>query len=59
MKITYNNLLGETKQLFDSQPEEVRKAIITMQEIVLDSDLQTVLDYLDSDEIKYVTYSHS
>lgn len=59
MKLTFTDLLGKTRELYDSQPEEVKKTISYSDMCSIDESVKTVLDYLNSDEMQYITYSHS
>lgn len=57
--MTYTNLLGEYKELFDSQPNEIKETISLGKEYANDNDIQTVLECLSNNEVQYMTYSHS
>lgn len=59
MKFTFTNLLGETVEILSEQPAEVSQAIKDTQKCTLDQDIRAVMEYLNNQETKYVTYSHS
>jgi len=59
MKMTYTDLLGEYNELFDNQPEEVRKLIEFQRKYENDSDVQTIISYLTREEVQYKTYTHN
>ena len=59
MKVSFIDLLGETKEIFSEQPSEVRQAIGDVSNFVIDINVKTVIDYLSDYQAQYVTYSHS
>ena len=59
MKVSFTDLLGETKEIFSEQPPEVRQAMEDVSNFVIDVNVKTVIDYLSNNQIQYVTYSHS
>lgn len=59
MKVSFTDLLGETKEIFSEQPLEVRQAMEDVSNFVIDVNVKTVIDYLSDYQAQYVTYSHS
>ena len=59
MKLTFTDLLGEYKELYNDQPEEVKEVISFREKYENDADVQAVISYLTKEEVQYVTYSHS
>ena len=59
MKVSFIDLLSETKEIFSEQPSEVRQAIGDVSNFVIDVNVKTVIDYLSDYQAQYVTYSHS
>ena len=59
MKVSFIDLLGETKKIFSEQPPEVRQAMEDVSNFVIDVNVKTVIDYLSDYQAQYVTYSHS
>ena len=59
MKLTFTDLLGEYKELYNDQPEEVKEVISFCEKYENDTDVQAIISYLTKEEVQYVTYSHS
>ena len=59
MKVSFTDLLGETKEIFSEQPPEVCQAMEDVSNFVIDVNVKTVIDYLSDYQAQYVTYSHS
>ena len=59
MKVSFIDLLGETKEIFSEQPPEVRQAMKDVSNFIIDVNVKTVIDYLSDYQSQYVTYSHS
>ena len=59
MKVSFTDLLGETKEILSEQPPEVRQAMEDVSNFVIDVNVKTVIDYLSDYQSQYVTYSHS
>lgn len=59
MKMNYTDLFGAYNELFDNQPEEVRKSIEFQRKYENDSDVQAIISYLTREEVQYKTYTHN
>lgn len=59
MKITYNDLLGEYKVLYEEQPNEVKELIQLGEKYRKDTGFQEVLECLSKIETQYTTYTHN
>lgn len=59
MKSTIIDLLEQSKELLDVQPEEVKESLYMLSEYQEDTDIKTLKEYIDNMEVQYPTYSHS
>jgi hypothetical protein len=59
MKITYTDLLGEYKVLYEEQPDEVKELIQLSEKYRTDAGVQEVMECLTEIETQYLTYTHN
>lgn len=59
MKSTIIDLLEQSKELLDVQPEEVKESLYMLSEYQEDTDIKTLKEYMENMEVQYSTYSHS
>ena len=59
MKLSYYDLLGEYKELYDNQSESVKQALEESKEIKDNTSIKEIVSFLSQQEVEYSTYSHS
>lgn len=59
MKLSYYDLLGEYKELYDNQSESVKQALEESKVINDNTSIKEIVSFLSQQEVEYSTYSHS
>lgn len=59
MKYTYTDLMGQSKEIFDNQSEEVKETIRVVNEYHENESFKEVMSCIQEQEIKYITYTHN
>ena len=59
MKYTYTDLLGKTKEVLETQPQEVKDAIQFISEYQDSAEDITMIQSIETKEYQYRTYTHN
>ena len=60
MKYTYTDLMGQSKEIFDNQSEEVKETIRVVNEYHENESIKEVMNCIqEGQELKYITYTHN